>query len=310
MEDPIAANDETPVPKTMAEALEWESPADALRRLSESSAAKAESLSQQLALQLAEVSLTLPDVLTQPESMVACSDSISHSLTKIASGGSEASQEIRTLEEEKRELERHAQDVETALGLRQSSQTAADALRRNDLKEAALAVQDYTEQARLKRHTPRALAYAGDSTVQQIQTCEKTLQSTLVERYQAAAEQADLKELGELTPLLSMVQLEKDGVSMYLRYLQETIAQGMAGSRKQASAREPQTADTSVHSNGALSTIVRYPHSVTTYPWLVTVCTRLMAMLLWFSWSTRRLKISHSLLESVCPRQAAAHNRQ
>eukprot|EP00544_Gedaniella_sp_CCMP2646_P001529 CAMPEP_0202504048 /NCGR_PEP_ID=MMETSP1361-20130828/43536_1 /ASSEMBLY_ACC=CAM_ASM_000849 /TAXON_ID=210615 /ORGANISM="Staurosira complex sp., Strain CCMP2646" /LENGTH=71 /DNA_ID=CAMNT_0049137457 /DNA_START=60 /DNA_END=271 /DNA_ORIENTATION=+ len=48
------------------------------------------------------------------DTLTASTDSINHVLTKIASGGSQASQEIRTLEEEKRELERHAQDVETA----------------------------------------------------------------------------------------------------------------------------------------------------------------------------------------------------
>jgi hypothetical protein len=218
MEDPVS------VPKTMAEALDWESPVEALRLLSESSAAKAQILSEELVLQLAAVSLALPDILTQPNSVTACADSISHSLTKIASGGSEASQEIRTLEEEKRELERHAQDVETALALRQSSQTAADSLRRHDYKEAALAVQEYNEQARLNRHTPRALAYAGDSTVQQIEASEKTLRSTLLQHYEAAVEQEDLQQLGELTPLLNMVKLEKEGASMYLKYLQATIA--------------------------------------------------------------------------------------
>lgn len=217
IEDPVG-------PKTMAEALDWESPVDALRKLSESSAAKAQVLSEELALQLAQVSLVLPEILTQPNSITACVDSISHSLNKIASGGSEASQEIRMLEEEKRELERHAQDVETALALRQSSQTAADSLRRQDYKEAALAVQEYNEQARLKRHTPRALAYAGDSTVQQIEAAEKTLRNTLAQRYQAAVEKENLQELGDLTPLLPMVQLEKEGVSMYMKYLQTTIA--------------------------------------------------------------------------------------
>ena len=224
MEDPVAAIDD--VPKTMAEALDWDDPAAALLKLSQSSAAKAESLSKQLAVQLAELSLGVPELVTHqpPESLTACADSISHSLTKIASGGSEASQEIRTLEEEKRELERHAQDIETALALRQSSQTAADSLRRQDWKEAALAVQQYNEQARMKRHTPRALAYAGDSTVQQIQASEKMLKKTLLQRYESAVEKSDLQQLGELTPLLKMVQLEKEGVSMYMKYLQTAIS--------------------------------------------------------------------------------------
>jgi septal ring factor EnvC (AmiA/AmiB activator) len=119
------------------------------------------------------------------------------------------------LEEEKRELERHSQVVETALALRQSSQTAVNSLRRQDDKEAALAVQEYNKQARLNRQTPRALAYAGDSTVQQIEASEKVLRSTLFQLYEAAVEQENLQQLGDLTPLLNMVNLEKEGASMY-----------------------------------------------------------------------------------------------
>lgn len=221
MEDPLAMDQDAP--KTMAEALDWDDPADALRKLSFCSAQKATLLSQQLSQELAEISLQVPSLLTQPESLLACSDSISHSLTKIACGGSEASQEIKTLEEEKRQLEKHAQDVETALALRQCSQQAADALRRGDLKEASLAIQEYNEQARKQRHTPRALAYAGESTVQQIQASGETLQTTLLTRYQAASEQENLQALGELTPLLQMVQLEKEGVRLYMQYLKSTI---------------------------------------------------------------------------------------
>ena len=74
---------------------------------------------------------------------VACSDNIFNSWTKIASGGSQASQEIKVLEQERRELEEHAQDVETALILRKSSDVAAQSFSAQRYEQAAQAIRQY-----------------------------------------------------------------------------------------------------------------------------------------------------------------------
>lgn len=230
------------VPKSMAEALSWESPEKALMALSEASEVEARRLSLELMSNLEELmgslDSSLPSVLlnlpnqmagneekTNPvETAMACADSILASLTKIASGGSEASQEIRELEEEKREMEQHAQDVETALALRNISESVAEALSTQRYDVAAKAIAEYTEQERLERHTQRALAYAGVYTVQQIETNKQVLRKTVLGKYEAAVDQGDLRVLGDLTPLLQMVQLEKEGVALYLRYLQAAMA--------------------------------------------------------------------------------------
>ena len=113
----------TTIPNTMVEALDFEDPYDALMALSHSSKERAVELSKKLVAEISEHPFldgnnnNLPDLLKRlPNTQdadshpvataIACSDSILHSLTKIASGGSQASQEIIQLEQEKRELDR------------------------------------------------------------------------------------------------------------------------------------------------------------------------------------------------------------
>ena len=214
-------------PKTMAQSLDSESPAESLRALAYVSAAKAERLSQELNLHIASYVVDLPELLSKDNedisTTIACADSILQSLTKIATGGTQASQEIRTLEEKKRALEQQAQDVETALSLRRNSDLAAEALSSQKYAVAAQAVHEYTEHKKMNRHTKRALAYAGEYTVQQIETTKRVLCETLLQRYQVAVSSSNLQMLGDLTPLLSLVDMEKDGVSLYLQYLQKIL---------------------------------------------------------------------------------------
>jgi hypothetical protein len=188
----------------MAQALEYESPADALRALSYSSAVKAERLADELNLQMRTYIVDLPEILSKDtdeiSTTIACADSILESLTKIATGGTQASQEIRTLEEE-RALEQQAQDVETALSLRRNSDLAAEALSSQKYDIAAKAVHEYTEHKRLNRHTKRALAYAVNTPCSKLkrlsECCERPCCSDIKSRYG----HPNLQMLGDLTPL-------------------------------------------------------------------------------------------------------------
>lgn len=216
------------VPKTMADALDMENPLEALLALSESSSQKAQALANELAHELEAFSIELPDKFRKDTDEVATTmasvDSILNSLTKIATGGTQASQEIRTLEQEKRDLELHAQDVETALALRMNSDGAADALSSQKYAIAAQCVHDYLLNQKQERHTQRALAYAGEYTVSQMETTQRVLKDTLLQKYEIGVQQRSLQALSELTPLLSQIQLEKEAVSMYLRFLQSSLA--------------------------------------------------------------------------------------
>lgn len=239
--EPVSVVDLAP-PKSMAEALDWESPEEALLALSKASSQKAEALALNLAKELEHLSLSPPKALVGAtktkggssnkrhsdeedpiDTSMASADSILNSLTKIATGGTQASQEIRTLESEKRELEQHAMDVETALSVRRNSDAAADALSSQNYAVASRAVQEYTLQKEQGRHTKRALAYAGNYTVDQMETTVRVLKQTLLERYRAASQEKNLKILGELTPFLQRVQMEQEAVSLYLKYLQSII---------------------------------------------------------------------------------------
>jgi hypothetical protein len=226
---------EDQVPKSMVEALDADDPYQALLALSQHSQQRAQHLSKELAGELEYFQIELPELLNRlpnPKDMdshpvstaIACSESILHSLTKIASGGSQASQEMKTLEQEKREHEEHAQDVETALILRRSSDLAAQSLSAQRLDKAAQAIRDYTSQIEWNRLTERAKAYAGEYTVAQLESTQKALKETLLEKYQEAVQEADIMKLGQLTPLVQMVQMEQEAVSLYLRFLKGILS--------------------------------------------------------------------------------------
>ena len=216
------------VPKTMADALDMEDAHAALLALSEASSQKAQALANELAKELQAFSIELPDKFRKDTDEIATTmasaDSILNSLTKIATGGTQASQEIRTLEQEKRDLELHAQDVETALALRMNSDGAADALSSQKYAIAAQCVHDYLLNQKQDRHNKRSLAYAGEYTVSQMETTQRVLKETLLQKYEFGVNEGNLQTLSELTPLLSQIQLEKEAVSMYLRFLQASLS--------------------------------------------------------------------------------------
>ncbi|CAB9497309.1 Golgi complex subunit 4 [Seminavis robusta] len=223
-------------PRTMAEALDSDDPYEALMSLSVASKKRATKLSEELTTQLADFVLEIPDIVIkaakESESMenpvsdaMACADSILNSLTKIASGGSQASLEIRKLEQEKADLEQHSRDVETALWLRTSCDKASSAIPSRQYDVAAGAIQQFTQLKAWNRISGRARAYAGEYTIQQLEQHHVTLKKLLLEQYEVAVQQSDLQRLGQMTPLLPKVQLEQEAVSLYLKYLQAITAQ-------------------------------------------------------------------------------------
>jgi len=236
------------IPKTMAEALDFDDPYEALIALSRNSQEKATELSVKLIAEINENPLSesgnnnngngnirsnsniLPDLLKRlPNRLdadshpvataIACSDSILNALTKIASGGSQVSEKIVLLEQEKRELEQNATDVETALRLRKASDAAAQSLSAQLYEQASVAIRDYTQLQKKHRLTKRAKAYAGQYTVTQLESSKKALRATLLQDYQQAVQVSDLQALGKLTPMLQMVEYEKEAVGLYLRFL-------------------------------------------------------------------------------------------
>jgi len=251
-------NENAGIPKTMVDALDFENPYEALLALSSNSQERVTELSLNLIAEINDNSFSeslnhrqdfansndngsshiksniLPDLLKRlPNTQdadshpvataIACSDSILNSLTKIASGGSQASQEIIRLEQEKRELEQNATDVETALRLRKASDTAAQSLSAQRYDQASAAIQDYTLLQNKNRLTKRAKAYAGEYTVTQLESSKKALRSTLLQNYQQAVQASDLQALGKLTPMLQMVEYEKEAVALYLQFLKEIL---------------------------------------------------------------------------------------
>jgi hypothetical protein len=157
--------------KSIVDTLECDDPVAALMDLSRTSKERAKHLSRELQQELNNLPLmmqNLPDLLkrlpntqdadSHPVSTaIACSDSILHSLSKIASAGSQASQEIIQLEKEKkRDLEELAQDAERALRLRKTTDVAAQSLSAQRYQQASMAIQEYSLLLKKHRLTERA----------------------------------------------------------------------------------------------------------------------------------------------------------
>jgi hypothetical protein len=227
----IAIDDEAEIPKSMASCLDFDDPVAALQLLSTASAKRAYQEAEKLKLEIETMRIDIPMLLQKltPDhplvTSTACADSVHHTLTKIASGGSQASQEIRKLEDDKRDVDEHAQALQKALQLRKNSDRAAQSFSAAAYADAAEALQVYLEFQ--KNPDPRVRSYTGEYSFQQLQTTYEKLRSVLVQNYEAAVQNSDLQALGQLTPILSALQLEQEGVRLYKQFLERVLEKSL-----------------------------------------------------------------------------------
>eukprot|EP00557_Chaetoceros_sp_GSL56_P008883 CAMPEP_0176502768 /NCGR_PEP_ID=MMETSP0200_2-20121128/14950_1 /TAXON_ID=947934 /ORGANISM="Chaetoceros sp., Strain GSL56" /LENGTH=961 /DNA_ID=CAMNT_0017901903 /DNA_START=37 /DNA_END=2922 /DNA_ORIENTATION=+ len=169
----------------------------------------------------------------------ACTESILASLTKVASGGSQASSDLRTLETARRQTDTAAKDVKDALSLRQLASFAADALGARQYVDAVRAVSDYEQ----VHPSERAKIIAGSQSIRTHERTRDVLQRTVLEQYESAVSCGDLKGLSDLTPLLGMLDLAEKGVGLYLNYSQSTLANAMESDLNKSSVQGGQYDD-------------------------------------------------------------------
>ncbi|GKY97020.1 hypothetical protein MPSEU_000660800 [Mayamaea pseudoterrestris] len=270
--------DRVSIPKEMTDALESDDPVQALKLLAQASKQQAIELGNNLQTKLDSFDYQLPSILTQISvdhpihTAVACSDSIYNSLSRIASGGSQASREIRSLEDSKRQVEQHMEAVSMALELRKCSDVASRALQAESWLAAAEAIRPWlewnktgssrgktngtehdetaneTNQQHEQLQDPRTREYAGDYALQQLQVTHEQLATQVLQLYKAAVEQGDLKMIGQLTPVLSLIQLDEQALSLYLQFLtsnvlepamQQAVAAVEGGDMKQQQQQAP-----------------------------------------------------------------------
>ena len=234
----------TKVVATMSDALNCDDPEEALRALSQASAQQAHERAQEL-YQVLKLKPPSPLAPALPKSLhltdhqhpvqqaAACTDSIWNSLSKIATGGSQASLEIRQLESEKAALEQEAVAIETALVLRMASQKAAAATlqtKQPDLVAATQALRPWLSWKHETEQKPdqqkvgqRAAAYAGEYALQQLERAYAHAQEILLRDYQQAVRAGNLQLVGQLTPLLGNMQLEETAVKLYLQFVKESV---------------------------------------------------------------------------------------
>jgi len=283
-----AAASTPPPPRTLADALEYDDPIAALRSFASNSRRRADALSDELDAMLRTAASSrrskLPDLLLAAaatnsssssagaagsssssqarkeaerslDTALACSDSIYHSLTKIASGGSQASQEIRLLEQEKSDLDRHADDVAEALALRRSAQLAQQGLQAQAWLSTAQSVRPYLDwQEREENKVPpppssssepgidsytRVKEYAGEYAIRQLETTHASLKAQVLDAYRHAVAQSDLQSIGQLTPVLSLIKLEKQAVELYLQFLKASLQSEMRAAVQADNDKQP-----------------------------------------------------------------------
>ena len=270
------------VPKSMSEALEFDDPEAALNALADASALGAQELAAALLTDMQDFSLELPKVLhfaegeeqddgnthelddernhhqfqTHPlRGAIACADSIYGSLTKIAVGGSQASSEIRQLEQEKEAIEEEAACIATALALRGAEAQTNAAWANRDFATASRAIQPWlrwkqenehavkhsggsAETTSLNKKKNRVVAYTGEYALEQLDRTYQQLQQVLLQKYEQAIQQGNLQLVGQYTPLLGKLQLEPKAVQLYLQFLREIMNKSVATSAEEEDAQQ------------------------------------------------------------------------
>ena len=150
-------------------------------------------------------------------------ESILSSLTRIASGGSAASSEMRALESRRRDLDAEADDVARALAIREGCARGSASLSGRRHADAARAVADVESVLGGRRGTgtagatDRAVEMAGREAMEAHARTTEVLRGAIRERYEGAVAAGDVAGLSELTPLLGMLGMEELGVKLYLQ---------------------------------------------------------------------------------------------
>lgn len=219
----------------MADCLDSNDPVNALQRLASASAERASNQSKLLQQQLITLHRTVPELLRIPplpldhplHAVTASADSVNGSLIKIASGGSQASQEIRILEQEKRDMDQHTDALTQAVLLRRWSDRAAQSLSGSAWLDAAEALQPWLEWMDRPKNDPRIRLYTGEYALQQLTSTYNKLKEIVLQNYELAVGKSDLQVLGQLTPILSILRLEQDGLRLYKVYLEGILDEGM-----------------------------------------------------------------------------------
>ena len=163
------------------------------------------------------------------------SESILSSLSKIASGGSAASSEMRALEYERQQLDAQALDIEHALSIREGCVRGGDSLMGRRYADAARAVADVNGILNGKnknsqygvKATERAIELAGPEALAAHTKTVEVLKRAIGERYESSVQNGDVAGLSELTPLLGMLDMAELGVKLYLQYSQSELIQQM-----------------------------------------------------------------------------------
>lgn len=153
-------------------------------------------------------------------------ESILSSLSKIASGGSAASSEMRQLESHRQRLDDEATDIDHALRIREGCQRGGDSLMGRRYADAARAVSDVN--LILKECTKNALQLAGDEALEAHSKTKEVTKRAIGERYETAVAHGDVAQLSELTPLLGMLDMGELGVRLYLQYSQSVLSKEMS----------------------------------------------------------------------------------
>jgi len=161
-------------------------------------------------------------------------ESILSSLSKIASGGSAASSEMRALERRRQRVDAEALDLEHGLQIREGCVRGGDSLMGRRYADAARAVADVNaildgKGAYVgKKATGRARELAGVEALAAHERTTEVLKRAIGERYEAAVRNGDVSGLSELTPLLGMLDMAELGVKLYLQYSQSCLCAAMS----------------------------------------------------------------------------------
>lgn len=167
---------------------------------------------------------------------IACAESISTSLSKIALGGSRASKEMRGLEKQRLDINVQINNTEQALKLRSLATLSTQALNVHRYEDAAKQIKMYKEM-KFEGISDETLDLAGRSTtITQLDRNEGVVQDAVLHLYEEAVKEGNVAKLSHYTPLLGILSLAEKGVGLYLRYVQKIITDSLNNTNRNTEA--------------------------------------------------------------------------
>ena len=146
-------------------------------------------------------------------------------LKELVEGGRQASKDVLELEKKAQHVEDEILDLTHCLDLRRYAAVAAAEVQDENISTAAAdAIKSYREIYAMSSEKSRIMADCDE----RFRRVERSLVKSVLQQYETSVGAGDLESLSHLTPLIGILDLADQGVSLYLKYSKACIDEAMS----------------------------------------------------------------------------------